>query len=308
MILVASLGQGREYYSSFFIEKMPGLKRPTIILDCDSIARRYWEPELAHELAHAWNFARGLPPWTNEMIAQLVEADAGGARPERSLERFHAELSVAEAGTDPRPIPPLLTQSRLPESSKAYAFNYLFGKYLLTRWGGWETLRAMIAPVDSTSSASAAQKACAKLSTSFERMTCLGGLSLAARGFEKKLVDRMTAQGLLRYFAIATILNSPLERLYSIPRWSGMGAQAAREPHPGTMLEPGQFWFAPVKREDETGQRFNANLEVYRVRYSSSKFRIIPREKGPDANPEGQEWPEEMMLILNTGSTPRPVY
>ncbi len=299
-VLITSLGKGKEIYSSFFIHQMPGLSTPTIVLDCSTELRSYWGPSLAHELAHAWLYLRSqddFPPWLDEMVAQLVENEAQGARPESALSRFRNALEQHQA----QPLT-LWDTSRPLSGSDSYSLSYLFGKYLLSRWGGWETLRAMLTatpPVNHLKDRLMARldddefsSWCAEY---WERMTDAARQSLQVRGFNPSLIEKVTPRGLLRFFAVAIILHSESNPVYSIPGWPRIEKRIATPIPDLRLLKSGQFWFAPI--EQSFG---DFPVEKYEIHYSNAHFRINSLGAPAEANPSGTPWPFKLILVVNT--------
>jgi hypothetical protein len=130
-LLLDDFGERPRGYRSFFLRAQKPSAPPAIVLDC----RRPegWEPALAHEIVHALLVGTDVPSWLDEMVAQLVETEAGGTAPEKSLDRLGTLAVLPVVFQTHRPLP----------SSESYAVNALLGRYVFARHG-WTGVREML--------------------------------------------------------------------------------------------------------------------------------------------------------------------
>jgi hypothetical protein len=283
-IVVDNFGFKRNIFRSFHIAQVEvdGEETQLIALDCSSLARADWLPSLAHELTHALFARRNLPSWFDEALAQLVEREVDGRIPQLNAQAF----------TRANEIPPLMVDQAPLPSGSTYALAYLFGEYIKSRWGGWETLRAM-ARTDNR-----------------ERLQGFDFLTTAARNAQKSLgerrtpdravIERTTAKGFLRFFAAALAIHSQTQSVYNIPGWRGwQGSLDEGSALKEGRLLPGQFALLRLppsttspklvltKSEDQNKDRNQASRETslpetdlpetYLIITWNNEYRIIPQ-------------------------------
>lgn len=245
-------------FSSYFTD----MDVPTIGLDCQPVERSYWLRSLAHEMTHALLYQKGVQSGFEEGLAQLIEHLAGGEQPELTLK--HLEIA--------RVVPTVLDESRPLLSRESYAIEYLFVSYIHQEFGGWETLRAM-AGTDPDLWSKGVPVDCDKSPDFLSQATCRARayLNEVSPGFFA--AEKMTREGVLRYFYMALSMNNPRSSHYQILGWQGFSKLPAR-PNSNSLV-PGQaaiFTDARAVRELPIGM---AELEVYCVELQSNqKFKI----------------------------------
>jgi hypothetical protein len=293
-VMVTALEKSRHTFASFFLNEHPDLHQPVIVLDCSSQGIRYWHASLAHELVHLF-LARNeqsnkstRPAWIEEMIAQQMEDDEGGEIPALKINQWASLLG--DQGLDGKV--PSFNSNESPFSQPAqYRMTYLMGSYLRAKFGGWESLHAL---VDAWG--------IADLKTCF---SCPIQDNLKARGFSGELVAKATDVDLIRGFSLALILNRSTFDFYSLmgwpirlqsvvlPRWSGAQSQK---------LELGAFSIYQLDSNllvgIEPGQ-IDPSYEAYFVRTSANRFQIRSISEGPFANDWGSF---DTLLVINTGA------
>lgn len=137
IVVIDHLGSTIEKSRSFYLRDYPEKHHGRVVLDCQDSTRREWAALLAHEFTHVAlerTYGQG-ESWLEEMIAQLLEVDAGGTQPERNL-RVLEGLPIWPALSVEKPGEKIL-------SPAVYAHSYLFGKYLLRNQGGWKFLKSL---------------------------------------------------------------------------------------------------------------------------------------------------------------------
>jgi hypothetical protein len=255
----------RPIFASYF------LREPIRVIGLDSseLARAYWLPSLAHEITHALLVEMNLESWWEEALAQLIERQVGGMQPELTLK------TLGEDG----PLPFLLDAARPLALRKNYALSFLFAKYLSAVGGGWQGLR-IASRLDGADLASPRGRMDASSDTltelsrrlrhSQEQELRRSGPDSAephelpgtAGSLNSPLLssDKLTREGLLRFFIMALVINHPRYARYRIPDWNGvLNSERNLE---GLSLEPGQFVLSklnalPTNLSDE--------VEVYRL-------------------------------------------
>jgi hypothetical protein len=267
-ILIDDFGEGREKYTSFFLPSWEDDPTHFIILDCGPTSQRYWQASLAHELTHALMVTQNLEIWFEEGLAQMVEIRAGGFQPDRAEESFK---SVAQ-------VPPLFNLQRPLIGHDIYALTYLFDQYVFSRFGGWETLKAM----------AGIGTAC-NGSSWYERATCQGAQSLLSRGLND-LAEKMTPEGLFRFFAVALTLNDSDFPLYSIPGWTGFEGESSVSP---LHLEPGEI----VKLNPKSSASIPSGVESYLIKSEAGAFEIDPLEAGTRFDPALSSGSDFLLLL-----------
>jgi hypothetical protein len=253
-IIIDSFSPGQHVFRMFYLRQYEalGTSGPAIVLDC--LHQEEWASMLAHEITHVLLESSNIPSWLDEAAAQLMESDAGGSFPERSLAQLQHLKVVPRVYETERPL----------KSSASYAINYLVGRFLVGQFGGFETLRAML--LDSSPS----HISDASVETLMER----GQKNLAQRGLDT-LAARLTPHGFLRFLAVATSLRDSTEPMYRIPGVStGVtigGVSPAPEPIDLNGLHPSQF-----ARLAPGTQVPSSSGESYRILSWGSGLKIIP--------------------------------
>jgi hypothetical protein len=265
--LIDDFGDQRTEYTSFYLRQPTGFSGPVIILDCALASRFYWLPSIAHELTHALLAKYKPEPWFDEGLAQMVEIAAGGFEPMRAEE-------ILRSSEDP---PPLFQQDWPLVGHDSYAMMYLFTTYLSANFGGWQTLRAFAGLTDTENCHERDWKAAA---------TCRARASLTNRNLSN-LAEKMTPDGILRFFAVAMTLNIPSFPMYAIPGWQGF--LSAPKSSVSQSLLPSQF-----ERVQSIDKASPATLEDYLIESDGINFKIrSPRE---EVTPS---MPNRFFLIIN---------
>ncbi|MGZ3773256.1 MAG: hypothetical protein ACXVCY_02185 [Pseudobdellovibrionaceae bacterium] len=278
VIAVDDFGERRGVFNSFFLSEVVdthGSPHSMIVLDCTQMARGYWLPSLAHEITHALFAYEGerhsvdVPDsWFEEGLAELMEVNAGGMQPEMDTHVF--------AKTSPANIPTLLETRRPLLSKENYALSYLFVEYLYYRWGGWEMLRAMTGQ-----NSLSAESPCHSRLDFLDHASCLAQNYFSNQSRPPALTEKMTRNGLLRYFAVALTLNLSSYPMYSIPGWSGW-TDLSMEPQTLNSVSsiPGQIQILPDSQNtlDYLRNIFlsqsSDSIEAYQINSSGEHFTI----------------------------------
>jgi hypothetical protein len=247
-IFISDFGKSRAIYRSLYLPEVPGVGA-AIFVDCSLAAQLLWTSTLAHELTHAILNKSQLESWFEEGLAQSVEVAAGGAQPFVSAGLLQAAGELPALRDLRRPLP----------TGAPYGMSFLFARYLLTRFGGWATLSAMIQP----------DGPCGSEGT-FETTVCRARNYLTAKLQRPDLAEIMTPAGILRYFAVAVSLDTPYYSLYQIPGW--MGLDADKHYAPVKSLLPGSF--AKMDYKDFEAARLDES-ESYRIISWGNQFRIF---------------------------------
>ncbi|MGZ6442172.1 MAG: hypothetical protein ACXWRU_19100 [Pseudobdellovibrionaceae bacterium] len=279
VIAVDDFAKRRGVFNSFFLNEVVdanGSRHSMIVLDCTQMARGYWLPSLAHELTHALfaynketHHGGEIDSWFEEGLSELMEVDAGGMQPVMDIH--------ALAQMPPDRLPSLLEMQRPLSSKENYALSYLFANYLYYRWGGWETLRVM-AGLDTSS----AESSCLSRKDFLDRSSCLAQSHYFSRSDSPALAEKMTRNGLLRYFAVALTLNLSSFPMYSIPGWSGWADfSSMSQTLISTSLASGQIQTLPDSEETLAYLRTvflsqpSDSLEAYQISNSGEHFTIV---------------------------------
>ncbi len=280
-------------FRSFYLRPSQYNERAIISLDTSARTRSYWGPLLAHEYVHALLAESGLPAWAEEMLAQLIEAEAAGTDPVSRLETLRTSNA----------LPALFEQKRPLQDTQTYALTYLFGRYLKDNFGDWLGLQSLVfgscgGSLNSKQEWSEQELFC-RLQTEYKKNN---------PQFDAVFVDKMDREGLLRHFYSSLILNtytSSSQGLYYLAGWPGFNLSAQKVQIP--KLNPSQ---ALVVSNIET-IGFNPKLEAYRYIQVGGRFRIIEKSH-PDFLKKLEElYPKiqnarESYLILNATSTTIP--
>jgi hypothetical protein len=244
-------------FTSYYLPENPAV----IGLDCRSLQHFYWMPSISHELVHALLNGRNVESGWEEGLAQVMENDAGGVQPELSLKHLESSSSV---------LPVLLETRRPLPSHESYAINYLFTRYIKSKFGDWPALRGMTGLTDSTTS-------CEYNLDFLTQAACKLALTLMSPGLfplpdaGRLPLEKATRNGLLRYFYVALGMNNSSSPHYSIPGWEGFSKLPLQAQD--QVLEPGQAAFF----QDESDlKQVNSSLEVYQIQIDpESRFRIL---------------------------------
>jgi hypothetical protein len=246
-------------FSSYFTD----IDVPTIGLDCQPVERSYWLRSLAHEMTHALLYQKGVQSGFEEGLAQLIEHYAGGEQPELTLKHLEKAAGVPTVLEESRPLP----------SRESYAVQYLFVSYIRQEFGGWPTLRAM-ADTDPELWSNGIPVGFDQSPDFLSQATCRARayLNRVSPGFFA--AEKMTREGVLRYFFMALAMNNSKSSHYQILGWSGFSKLPAR-PRTNSLV-PGQaaiFTDAQAIRGLPVGKA--VGLEVYCVELQASqKFKI----------------------------------
>jgi hypothetical protein len=254
-ILIDDFGSNRKNFNSMYLPALPGHQGPVILLDCSIAAQVFWQSSVTHELTHALLHSENIDSWFEEGLAQLMEKDAGGVQPDREMELFRQTTLV----------PTLLEQRRPFPMGANYAITYLFLKYLKANFGDWPLLKAM---TGLSSVSTAADSTCRNKKTFYEHAVCLGQEFLMNDSPLSSLAEKMTPQGIFRFFSVAMTLNESSFPLYSIPDWKGF-----MEPFDMKSLVP--YSFSKVSVE-HINSGFDSRLESYFITQSGDRFSVAP--------------------------------
>lgn len=287
----------RAPFASYF------LREPfqAIGLDISDFSIAYWLPSLAHEFTHALLADQGIESWWEEGLAQMIEAEAGGRQPEMTVRSF--ELA------DHLPLQNLLETARPLHKREQYAISYLFASYLHSKCGGWAALRAMTgAQTDRPANRASDLSALAKRLASWVESESKSNQAAAAVKAIQLTPEKITRNGLLRFFYMSLILNTPSYPRYQIPSWGGRlqirTARFATLPIKKMVAGQASIFEVDARTENEAtlrslGEALDSKLEVYLVQIDKNgDFRIFPREKLTlnllQASPDRQ-----VMMIFN---------
>ena len=135
LVVVDDFGDNREVFSSFYARAAGPETLRILALDCARENRREWAALLVHEMVHALLDGAHYPAWIEEGLAQVLEAQAGGSHPERSLSANTEELRLDRFTLERRA--PL-------RSSAAYARSYLAARQLFEARGRFDWVRRLI--------------------------------------------------------------------------------------------------------------------------------------------------------------------
>jgi hypothetical protein len=241
----------------------------------------YWLPSLAHEFTHALLADQGVESWWEEGIAQMIEAEAGGRQPEITVRSLELANHL--------PTPSLLETARPLHNREQYAISYLFARYIYANCGEWKALRVL---TGTDSSYPAGRKG--DLAALAKHLA--GWVETESKTNHSALTkeillppEKMTRNGLLRFFYMSLILNSPSYPRYQIPGWRGhlQLRQAKLSALPRMKMAGGQAAIFTLDARAENAatlrslnESLDAKLEVYLVQIDANgDFKIFPREK-----------------------------
>lgn len=276
-------------FRSFHLRKSTVYPRSMISLDTSGRTRSYWGPLLAHEIVHAMLEDSGLPIWVEEMLAQLVEAEAAGADPQTRIKTLQSVEFF-----------PALFESRRPlRSTESYALLFLFGRYLKNNFGGWRGLRSLV------------NESCGGILNSLNEWDVdevLCRLQKSGAIADPLVAERATRKGLLRHFYSALILNTKSERskgLFFHPNWNGfLQLPRARKAEP-LILKPSQAIRVDGEYIALMWSHLSHGLELYRYIKYNSQYRVFEKSDPDFLKDLNELYPdargiEETYLILNT--------
>lgn len=287
-------------FGSFFIPQMPNADDNLIVLDCRHFYGKYWKALLGHEIIHALLSGKGVSNWAEELLAQNVEFELSREWPSLRVNAFAKQILVPSPITDERPF----------LSSARYSSNFLLGQYLLTRWGGLNSLRAFLPQVPIKECDSSSDETTVSDAAVFCRMQQL----LINMKSSPELQDRSTLAGVLRHFAIALVLNKSdaySQELYSIPGWKGFSSKPLNDEKNWDLnkinLERGSFLRLNPKLWFRYQNVWNPNLEFYRVlTYENGSYEILTADQIQMKNSKAVL--QDTVILLNLSSTtPLPI-
>jgi hypothetical protein len=295
-------------FGSFFLPNTPNPDEELIVLECRFFKDGYWKAFLGHELIHALMAAhalqtsgpsseafvqktsKGISSWIEELLAQNVEYEISHRFPILRIQQLAQQVLV------PSPI----SQQRPFQNSAMYANNFLLGQYLLNRWGGLNTLRALLPQVEI--------KECLHDLTD-SAILCRIQQSLKNMNATRELQERSTLPGLLRHFAIALVLNkmeSSSQGLYSIPGWQGFTSRPLNETDTNwnfkkVILEKGAFLRLSPQLWVRHQKQWNPQLETYRILvYKDGSYEL--RDSTQFQNKILNSIKYDTVILLNTTS------
>ncbi len=262
-----------------------------ILLNCQLSESTFIWQTLHHEFTHLILAKYNPPHWLNEGVAMLVESLIDSPIVKERLTLFSRENE----------IPPLFTDE-FSFFGDSYALSYLFSRYLFEQFGHAETLVEMI------------QNSAKTISTDEDRYSKEYFFNLM-QSAQQSLVHRnyshgryLNPQHFLTFFAIALVLNTPKEKLYSIPKWQGFASHPKTSVNSKTTLYPGQILrFHPRVIERH---RFSENhdLSIVRVlKRNDETFLVYQGNEvyfNAEDNPEISNYEEfiidELILVNNS--------
>ncbi len=273
-ILIEDLGEGRKEFSSIYLPRVKGVNGPVIVLDCAVASQMFWQSSLAHELTHALLHRYNVDSWFDEGVAQMMETQAGGIQPEYRISQFSSA----------RENPTLLELRHPFPSGDAYAFSYLFFKYLHAQFGGWGTLQAMVG-LDGNDSP------CDWNPEFFKKSLCHAQRYLRDTTDLSQLAEKMTPKGILRFFSVAMTMANEDVPIYSIPGWNGYS-----QPLKQKKVKPYSF----VGIKNRPSHPLDPRLETYVILKSGIDFQIKPLA---ESEAEGaKDLFNKTLLIINPTS------
>ncbi|HWU44727.1 MAG TPA: hypothetical protein VN132_14845 [Bdellovibrio sp.] len=246
--------------------------RGVIRLDCERGSIMYWPALFAHEVAHHLNENKNLSSWMDEMLAQLVEAQAS---PFFSYPRFDFIKSSAI-------VPSFFSPEKPFSSSAMYAANMLFGFYISENFRGYRLFQTLTHDVNT-------------LNDFAQR---LRDYTVDQSQFDW-IRDHLSAEDLIRFFALALNINLPTRNggtLYVVPGWSGFAKGALISQKGNYFIEPG----GSLRLSSDLAQQISEsqNLTVYRILKNQKDFKIQKV-----ADPVDGDWAENYVLLVNTSLT-----
>lgn len=278
-LAITSFGERRTIFKSATIFNFPVADETTSFLDCALPA--LGEATLAHELVHVLLQARGMDAWLEEGLGQFVEEALGNESIQRAVERLE------KAGF----LPPLYEKRRPFYHSSNYPLAFLYFRYLSERWGGRNTLRAFFSH----------EKVEGCIASDFlAEALCRVQKHVATLPELSRYAEKVTAPGLLRFFAVALTLNTPTLSLYNIPGWSGFRSPPQAQVQQ-QMIAPGQILRLSLVNRTVS---FNPQLEVYRLIANDHQFKIA-RELNGGSLPHPEK---DFILVLNTTDRSHPLF
>ena len=274
---------------AFFLPGQPKPDEDLIVLDCRYFHEDYWKALLAHEIIHALLSSKNSSSWAEELLAQNVEYEISRQWPSLRMNTLAKQVLVPSPITAERPF---LSPAR-------YASNFLLGQYLLKRWGGLSTLRALLPQVPVP-----------ECPTDFTDTSVLCRIRqfLIQMQSTPELQERSTVPGILRHFALALVLNKSYngsQDLYSIPDWQGFSSTPLSNESTINLnkinLEKGAFLRLHPKLWQQYQTQWNPQLETYRIiSYKDGSYQIRTRDQ--IQNPLTQKAIKDTVILLNVSS------
>lgn len=168
-------------------------------------------------------------------------------------------------------------------SSERYASNFLFGRYLVKRWGGNKALRAFLPQISIKECDSNIDSQASNDIVIFFRIQNI----LVAMEASHELQIRSTISDVLRHFAIALVLNvdeTASQGLYSIPGWNGFSSSPITSMDKMNFsyitLELGSFIRLDYKLWSQNKSNWSQELEVYRiVTFKDGSYDLLTRDQ-----------------------------
>lgn len=297
-ISIDSFGSKQQHpdFASFFLPQMPNPDESIIVIECRYFHGNYWKALLGHELMHALLASSSTSSWIEELLAQNVEHEISRQWPSLRMNVLAKQVLVPSPITAERPF----------LSTARYASNFLLGQYLINRWGGFKSLRALLPQV-----------LIPECPTDFTDPSVLCRIQqlLSQMQSTPELQERSTVPGLLRHFAVALVLNKSYvgsQDLYSIPSWQGFSAVPLSNESSIELnkikLERGAFLRLHPKLWLHYQEQWNPILETYHIiSYQDDSYEI--RTKDQIQNPISKKVIKDTIIVLNVSSeSPVPVF
>lgn len=248
-----------------------------IFLDCRLIYQNYIYPSVAHEITHALLSEYNLEVWFEETLSQLMENEFGGWVPREGL--------IQLSGLQVLPSP-FVTDGEF-DDWRNYAMSYLFGHYLSQYFGGWDIFKGILEnlkPIKTNS--------CQELR---ENLFATGQKYLQSVGASETDVDRFTLHGVLRYFAVATYVNSPAYSVFRIPGWQ-IPTESVIPNQNHFKIRAHQFLRLPLNSAID---KISPELEVYLIQKTGVGLKFIERPKKIQISQKAEEGFSQYLLVIN---------
>lgn len=281
-LFIDDLSRNRGQHAALYLRDYPTGGESAIILGCELAERGHWPSTLAHELAHMLLEKRDVESWFEEGIAQAIEDEMGGPRPQAGLAKLAASDEIPALMSDKRPV----------ENPLTYPLSFLLVRYLQERYPVPGLISAMIR---------SASQACPQRAF-WARAVCHGQRALEEAEVPAKAARAFTEEGIFRFFAVALALNHAVHTQYSVSVWKGFAAWGTAADQE---LAPWQF--RKLRLEDarafinEEGFKKIGKIEAYRVLARRETFKIIPLHDLQAISAIERGWDEDFVLLVNPG-------
>ncbi len=261
-------------FSSFYINDS-SLKIRMVSFDCQINSLKEWRALLIHELVHALLEDFLLPSWFEEGVAQILENDVGGKRPQQSVEKLHMSSK----------IPHLLEKSRPLQSSESYGLSFLFVNFIFHHWKGWELFPSILEIAQNGVKTNCPEN------DFLSMITCDLKNSLEIESIDLFTREKFTQNGIIRFFAAAFAAQSSKKSLLKIPYWKRM-KKIPDFISTQEKLLPGDFRVFSGRIRPKL---LDTRLEFYQIFTRDKKIQILKGSKPINLKPT-------LYLIINTTS------